>query len=62
MVYSFDSRLGFLVLVHKAKKKLKEIKNGEFVVVIDELLYEKQGELRTEASFYKGKRLLGALK
>ena len=39
----------------KRKKKLKEIENGEFIVVLDEMLYEKQGELRTEATFYKGR-------
>ena len=39
----------------KRAKKIKAIKNGEFTVVLDELLYEKQGELRTEATFYKGR-------
>ncbi len=37
------------------KKKIKEIENGKFIVILDELLYEKQGELRTKATFYKGK-------
>lgn len=36
-------------------KKIKKIEKGEFIVVLDELLYEKQGELRTEATFYKGR-------
>ena len=36
-------------------KKIKEIEKGEFIVVVDELLFEKQGELRTEATFYKGR-------
>lgn len=35
-------------------KKLKSIENGEFTVVLDEVIYEKQGELRTEATLYKG--------
>ncbi len=45
LIYSYNSR----------KKKIKEIENGEFTVVTDELLYEKQGEIRTEATFYKSK-------
>ena len=44
----------FLFWYIKRVKKLKEIENGEFIVVLDELLYEKQGQLRTEATFYKG--------
>lgn len=39
----------------KRTKKIKKIKRHEFIVVLDELLYEKQGELRTEATFYKEK-------
>lgn len=39
----------------KRKKKIEKIKNYEFTVVLDELLYEKQGALRTGATFYKGK-------
>ena len=39
----------------KRMKKIKEIEKGEFIVVVDELLFEKQGELRTEATFYKGR-------
>lgn len=46
----------FLLFWHiKRIKKEKEIKKGEFIVVLDELLYEKQGELRTEATLYKGR-------
>lgn len=46
----------FLMLWYvKRMKKIKSIKKGEFSVVLDELLYEKQGELRTEATFYKGR-------
>ncbi len=39
----------------KRTKKIRKIKEHEFIVVLDELLYEKQGELRTEATFYKGR-------
>lgn len=39
----------------KRMKKIKKIKKHEFIVVLDELLYEKQGELRTEATFYQGR-------
>lgn len=39
----------------KRTNKIKKIKKHEFIVVLDELLYEKQGELRTEATFYKGR-------
>jgi len=39
----------------KRTKIIKKVKNYEFIVVLDELLYEKQGELRTEATFYKGR-------
>ena len=35
--------------------KLRDVKNGQFSVITDKLLYEKQGELRTEPTFYKGK-------
>lgn len=35
--------------------KIAKIKNGEYSVITDTLLYEKQGELRTEPTFYKGK-------
>ncbi len=45
----------FLLWYIRRRKKLKEIEKGEFIVILDELLYEKQGELRTEATFYKGK-------
>lgn len=46
----------FLLFWHiKRMKKMKEIENSEFIVVLDELLYEEQGELRTEATFYKGR-------
>lgn len=46
----------FLLLWYcNRKKKMTEIENSRFVVVLDELLYEKQGELRTEATFYKGR-------
>ena len=46
----------FLLLWHiKRTKRIKEIEKGEFIVVLDELLYEKQGELRTDATFYKGR-------
>lgn len=46
----------FLMLWYiKRIKKIKKIKKCEFIVVLDELLYEKQGELRTEATFYKGR-------
>ncbi len=41
----------------RRRKKLKAIENGEFIVVTDEFLYERQGELRTEPSFYKGKHI-----
>ena len=47
--------LTFLFWYIRRVKKQKRIKNCEFIVVLDELLYEKQGELRTEATFYKGK-------
>ena len=39
----------------KRTKKIRKIKEHEFIVALDELLYEKQGELRTEATFYKGR-------
>ena len=39
----------------KRRKKIKKVKECKFIVVLDELLYEKQGELRTEATFYKGR-------
>ncbi|MGM9681211.1 MAG: hypothetical protein ACI3XR_06870 [Eubacteriales bacterium] len=39
----------------KRMKRMKKINNIEFTVVLDELLYEKQGELRTVPTFYKGK-------
>ena len=45
--------VAFFIRYGMRKKKIKEIKNGEFVVVLDELLYEKQGELRTKPTFYK---------
>ena len=45
----------FIFSYVKRKEKIKEVEKGEFFVVIDELLYEKQGELRTEATFYKGR-------
>lgn len=46
----------FLMLWYiKRVKKIKKIKKCEFIVVLDELLYEKQGELRTKATFYKGR-------
>lgn len=43
----------FFYTLWYAKEKIKEIKNGEFIVVLDELLYKKQGELRTKPTFYK---------
>ena len=39
----------------KRTKKIRRIKKHEFIVALDELLYEKRGELRTEATFYKGR-------
>lgn len=45
--------VAFFIRYGMRKKKIKEIKNGEFVVVLDKLLYEKQGELRTNPTFYK---------
>lgn len=47
----------FFLLLSYIKRHLKteKIKNGEYSVITDKLLYEKQGELRTEPSFYKGK-------
>ncbi len=47
--------LFLLIWYFRRRKKIKEIENGEFTVVLDEFLYEKQGELRTEATFYKAK-------
>ncbi len=47
----------FLLWYIRRRKKIAEIKKGEFTVVLDEFLYEKQGELRTEATFYKGRWL-----
>lgn len=35
--------------------KIAKIKNGEYSVITDKLLYEKQGELRTGPTFYRGK-------
>ena len=46
----------FLIIWYiKRINKIKKIKKYEFIVVLDEFLYEKQGELRTEATFYKGR-------
>lgn len=47
--------LFFLFCYIKRIKMIKKIKQCEFIVVLDELLYEKQSELRTEATFYKGR-------
>ncbi len=47
--------LFLLIWYFRRRKKTKEIENGEFTVVLDKFLYQKQGELRTEATFYKGK-------
>ena len=45
-----------LLLWHANRKKiLKEIEDNRFVVVLDELLYEKRRELRKEMTFYKGR-------
>ncbi len=44
------------IWTNKRRKKIKEIENCEFAVILDELLYERRGEVRTEATFYKGKR------
>ena len=35
--------------------KMTKVKNGEYVVITDKLLYEKRHELRTEPTFYKPK-------
>ena len=35
--------------------KTKEYRKGEYLIVTDKLLFEKQGELRTKPSFYKSK-------
>lgn len=35
--------------------KLSEIKNGNFIVITDTLLYEKQGEVRMTPTFYKSR-------
>ncbi len=45
----------FLLWYIRRRKKVNEIKNGEFTVVLDEFLYEKRNDVRTEATFYKGK-------
>lgn len=45
----------FMIWYIRRTHKIKKIKNYEFSVVLDELLYERQGELRTEATFYKGR-------
>ncbi len=64
-LFSFFSPFAWLVVLIpvslmliwyiRRRIKIKEIKKGEFTVVRDEFLYEKQGELRKEATFYKGK-------
>ncbi len=63
--FSFLTPLAWLLLLipimfllfwyFNRKRKMSEIENGRLIVVLDELLYEKQGELRTEATFYKGR-------
>ena len=53
LIFLFPA-LSFLFWYINRMKKIKEIKKCEFIVVLDELLYEKQGELRTDATFYKG--------